>query len=230
MSEHTTGVVVARRAVLASAAWSVPVIAAAAMTPSAAASLGWRVSLGAGCLSGVIGADPAASFTVTETQNVNANLEHAFSEHFSQEFTGEKIVFSADAAQEEAATIVQAVLVQWNAFRTNAALQGQSSPKIHRSPWPELSASDLTVRIRDYGVAYGAEVTLTATRSVTVDPLSASERIGWGYHASVLSGLALSSGVANVTNAKASLTTFFTANSQGGSALAVLGRDGFSGC
>ena len=229
MTESTTAPI-PRRAVLAGAAWSVPVIAVAAMAPSAAASMNWRVTLSAGCLSGVIGPDSVASFTVTETENADANLRHAFIETFSQEFGGTRIVFSASEAQEEADDLVQEILVRWHSFRENDQLQGQSSPKIHRSAWPELTEADLRTTVRQYGSAYGAAVDLTASRAVSIDPLSAGEQVGWGYAPSVLDGSVLTDGAPNVEKFSAAVSAAFTENSNGGNALAMLGRDGFNGC
>ena len=229
MSESTTAPI-PRRAVLAGAAWSVPVIAVAAMAPSAAASMNWRVTLSAGCLSGVIGPDPVASFTVTETRNADANLRHAFTETFSQEFGGTRVVFSASAAQEEADTLVREILVRWSSFRENDQLQGQSSAKIHRSAWPELTEADLRTEVRQYGSAYGAAVNLSASRAVSIDALSAGEQVGWGYAPTVLDGSVLTAGVPNVDKFRAALSAVFTENSNGGQGLAMLGRDGFSGC
>lgn len=221
---------IARRTVLAGTAWSVPVIAAAAMAPASAASLAWQVSLSAGCLGGVVGPDAVASFLVTETKNVHANLEHAFTEHFLQEFTGTRIVTSSEAAQDEADLLVQQILGRWQSFRENAQVQGQSSAKIRRSAWPELTEDDLRTVVRQYGSAYGAEVRLSASRTVTVDALSAGEQVGWGYTPTVLDGSVLGEGLPDAALSPAQLVTFFTANSNGGQALAQLGLGGFSGC
>lgn len=232
MSRSDTTAPVSRRNVLKTAGWSVPVIAAAAAAPSAAASVlgSWRVSIGSGCLPGVIGADPTPSFIVQETENRAANRAHEYMEFLGQEFSGTRVFGSENAAQEHGEDIVGRILQNWTAFRTNTALHGRSSAKIHYPEWPELTDAGVLLQVVAYGQAYGATVSISARRTVVVDPLSASERVGWGYHSTVLTGEVLATGITEVLSYPVSVHALGTTNTNGGVGQAQLGRDSLRTC
>lgn len=179
-----------RRTVVKGAAWSVPVLAAAAATPLAAATVTWNAELTGGCFAGLGGVGLVPSFRVKETLGQNTTLPQVITETYFREFRGAALA-SELAAQRRGELIVAGVLVEWNLFRVNTLLQGKNSSKIELDDWPTFDEDDITIHIEESGdspTLYTPTVRFVARRNVTVTGLLASEEVAWGYAASVLAG------------------------------------------